>query len=329
MPGDISPGGHPPPSEPEPPSAGAPDPTRQPAAEPERAPVGSSQPPAAVRPLDTALLERAAAELGLGDALTPPVVAQLERFAAEMLRWNERVNLTRITGPGEIAILHVVDSLVCLRGVGDAGIPGRPLSCIDVGAGAGLPGIALQLARPTWRVTLVEAVGKKAAFLSHVTAVLDLDTCTVLHARAEDVARQAAHRAAYDVAVARAVAALPVLAEYLLPLVRVGGRMLALKGDRIEDELAALTPALSLLGGRLTDVVPYRLPGIEHPRHLVVVDKVAPTPEVFPRRAGEPARAPLTAAWRPPPGRAHAPRRARPSRHGGRSETAKRNRRGD
>ncbi len=260
--------------------------------------AGSSS--AAVDALDVALLQRAAADVGLGDVLTPAAVASLEHYAAEMVAWNQRVNLTRITAPGEIAVLHFVDSLVCLRGIGAAGAADQPLACVDVGAGAGLPGIVLQLVRPAWHVTLVEAVGKKAAFLAHAVGVLGLDRCTVVHARAEDVAHQPGHRAAYDVAVARAVAALPVLAEYLLPLLRVGGRMLALKGEAVDAEVAALAPALAILGGRLVDVMPYRLPGLERVRHLVIAEKVARTPNPFPRRAGLPAQAPLTAGWRSP-----------------------------
>lgn len=246
--------------------------------------------PAHLCALNTALLRRAGERMGI--ALDPAVVAAFERYAAELVVWNAKVNLTRIVRPDEIAIQHFLDSLVCLRGVPPEDAA-RSLSCIDVGAGAGLPGIPLKLVHPSWRLTLVESVGKKTAFLNHVIDVLELDKVQVLHARAEDVGRAPDHRERYDLAVARAVARLPVLAEYLLPLVRVGGRMLALKGRDIAAEMADMAPALQLLGGRLIEVQPYRLPGIREPRHLVVIGKLRPTPTAYPRRAGIPEREPI------------------------------------
>lgn len=247
--------------------------------------------PATLCALNSALLRQVGARLGFGDDLTPEVVARFERYAAEMVVWNQRVNLTRITRPDEIAIQHFLDSLICLRGLREG--TGASLRCIDVGTGAGLPGLPLGIVRPDWRLTLVDSVGKKTAFLSHVVEVLAMPGVTVLHARAEDVGRMPAHRATYDLAVARAVVALPVLAEFLLPLVTVGGRMLVLKGSEIDAEVAAMRPALGMLGGRLVEVQPYTLPGVEHTRHLVVVEKVRSTRAAYPRRAGEPGRRPL------------------------------------
>jgi len=156
-----------------------------------------------------------------------------------------------------------------------------------------LPGLALKIVRPHWRVTLADAVGKKVAFVARAIDLLGLEGAEAVHARAEDLGRAPDHRERHDVAVARAVAALPVLAEYLLPLLRVGGRMLALKGADLDAELAALDPALAILGGRLVTVRPYRLPGLDADRHLVVVDKVRATPAAYPRRPGLPAQEPL------------------------------------
>jgi 16S rRNA (guanine527-N7)-methyltransferase len=247
--------------------------------------------PATLCALNSALLRQVGARLGFEEDLTPEVVARFERYAAELVVWNQRVNLTRITRPDEIAIQHFLDSLICLRGLPEGSA--ASLRCIDVGTGAGLPGLPLGIVRPDWRLTLVDSVGKKTAFLSHVVEVLAMPGVTVLHARAEDVGRMPAHRATYDLAVARAVVALPVLVEFLLPLLKVHGRMLVLKGSEIDAEVAAMRPALGMLGGRLVEVQPYTLPGVEHTRHLVVIEKLRSTRAAYPRRAGEPGRRPL------------------------------------
>jgi len=240
-------------------------------------PAPPDQPdPAKLCALNTALLRQAGARLGFAGDLTPAAIAGFERYAAEMVVWNRRFNLTRITRPDEIAIQHFLDSLICLRGV-PGGIGPAP-RCVDIGTGAGLPGIPVKLVRPDWRWTLVESVGKKAMFLDHVVAALGLSGVTVVRARAEDLARDPAHRGAYDLATARAVARLPVLAAYVLPLLRAGGRLLALKGEAVEDEVVAMRPALDRLGGRLIEVQPYHLPGVDRRRHLVVVEKVRRAP---------------------------------------------------
>jgi 16S rRNA (guanine527-N7)-methyltransferase len=240
--------------------------------------------------LNTAVLRQGAKRLGV--PLDVATVAAFERYAAEMVAWNTRVNLTRILRPDEIAVRHFLDSLVCLRGLAPEEAD-HPLRCIDVGAGAGLPGIPLKLVRPAWSLALVESVGKKVAFLEHLVGILRLPDVLVLHARAEDVGRDPAHRERFHLAVARAVARLPVLAELLLPLVRPGGRVITLKGEDIADEVRRSEPVLRLLGGELFEVQPYHLPGLRAPRHLVVVAKTGTTPPAYPRRAGVPERQPL------------------------------------
>ena len=230
-------------------------------------------------------LAETAAAWGL--PLTDTQLDQFARYAAELQRWNERVNLTAIIDDAGIVARHFLDSLRCAQSWG-----GAPSSLIDIGAGAGFPGLPLKILRPELRLTLVESIAKKAAFLEHIASELGLTQVSVLVARAEDVGQQTAHRERYDVAVARAVAELRALAEYCLPLCRVGGRFLAPKGPQIEAELAAAQPAIALLGGRALPVETVEVPGVE-PRSLVVVAKIYPTPPQYPRAPGVPAKRPL------------------------------------
>ena len=214
-------------------------------------------------------------------------IEQFARYSAELRAWNARVNLTAITDEEGIVARHFLDSLRCALSWGDA-----PSSLIDIGSGAGFPGLPLKILRPELRVALVESVSKKAAFLRHMIAVLDLRDVMVLTARAETVGRDPQHREQYDVVTARAVAELATLAEYCLPLCRVHGRVLVPKGSDIADEVARARTAIERLGGRVIDVESVTIPGVE-PRTLVVIAKVAPTPAAYPRAVGVPARRPI------------------------------------
>jgi 16S rRNA (guanine527-N7)-methyltransferase len=171
------------------------------------------------------------------------------------------------------------------------GIPPRTL--IDVGTGAGFPGIPLKILYPSMRLTLVESVGKKAEFCRHAAGTLKLDAVEVIHARAEEVGQMPAHREKYEWAVARAVANLPVLAEYLLPLVQVGGSMLAQKGQGGPAEAHKAGNAMKVLGGEIRQLTRLALPGVAEDRYLVVAKKVAATPKGYPRKPGIPAKKPL------------------------------------
>ncbi len=218
-------------------------------------------------------------------------VRQLEMFEIffrELIDWNTRVNLTAITERDAVVVKHLLDSLSVARVLHPTG----PASLVDIGAGAGFSGIPLKIAFPHLRLTLLEATRKKVEFLNHVITRLELHDTLAVQARAEDWGQDPAHREDYDHAVARAVADLPVLLEYALPLVRVGGTFVAQKGVAVEEEVARAAPALARLGGRVREIVPVQLPGLE-PRHLIVVDKIAPTPAGYPRRAGLPERKPI------------------------------------
>jgi 16S rRNA (guanine527-N7)-methyltransferase len=164
---------------------------------------------------------------------------------------------------------------------------------IDVGAGAGFPGVVLKIAQPHIQLTLVEATRKKAGFLRHLVQALGLEQVTVLAERIETVGQDHHHRAGYDLAVARAVAALPVLAEYMLPLLRIGGQMLAQKGVDPADEVQAAANVLRTLGGRHQQTIPVTVPHVDAARNLVLIAKVAATPKAYPRRPGQPAKNPL------------------------------------
>jgi len=236
------------------------------------------------------LLSTGAAQLGL--SLTPDQLTLFDQYQRELLVGNEKINLTRIVDPDEISIKHFLDSLSLVVALPD---PTTDLNVIDVGAGAGFPGIPLKIALPNLRLTLLETTGKKADFLRHVVDVLSLPNVRVVNARAEEAGRQPEHRQRYDVAVARAVSALPVLLEYTLPLVKVGGWVIAAKGQPPDAEVQESSVALKILGGRLDRVVPVTVPGLEAARHLVIIKKIRPTPKKYPRRPGLPAKKPLSA----------------------------------
>lgn len=214
-----------------------------------------------------------------------------ETYSTQLIAWNQNVNLTRIVEPNEIAIKHFLDSLSVVQAL-PKNLPST-FSLIDVGAGAGFPGLPLKIALPNMRLTLLESVGKKTKFLQHIVDTLRLENVTVLNARAEEAGRQAAQREQHDVAVARAVAALPVLAEYLLPLVKPGGVAIVQKGQNPTDEIKSAANALGILGGKVEKTIPVQIDGLEAARHLIIVKKKKPSPKQYPRRPGLPAKKPI------------------------------------
>ena len=224
-----------------------------------------------------------------GAPLLPEQIAQFQRYEALLLDWNERMNLTAVRQPADIRIRHFLDSLSCVQVMGN--LNGRSL--IDVGTGAGFPGLHLKILFPQLRLTLVESVAKKGQFLQAVVDELSLSDVTILAERAELLGQQPQHRQQYDWAVARAVAELRVLVEYLLPLCRVGGQMLAQKGDGVHEELASAGSAIALLGGGEPQVTSVTLPTREQPHYFVTIAKIGETPGGYPRRVGVPSKRPL------------------------------------
>jgi len=221
--------------------------------------------------------------------ITGRQVMSLITYEKELLEWNQKFNLTAIRDVESIRVKHFLDSFSCV--LAWQGTP--PNSLIDVGTGAGFPGLALKILYPNMKLTLVESVGKKAMFCQHIVSVLGLEHVNVIQARAEDLGQNPQHREKYDWAVARAVANLSVLSEYLLPLVERTGMMLAQKGESGPAEAQSAENAMKVLGGKLKQLIPINLPGVADDRYLVLVEKVAATPHNYPRKPGIPAKSPL------------------------------------
>ncbi|MGD2207272.1 MAG: 16S rRNA (guanine(527)-N(7))-methyltransferase RsmG [Anaerolineae bacterium] len=213
--------------------------------------------------------------------LTEGQLASFHTYYEELVAWNQKFNLTAITEYEAVQIRHFLDSLSCLLAEETRQALNRPdARMIDVGSGAGFPGIPLKLVFcPDAHLTLLEATGKKVGFLEHVIAQLGLRRATAIHTRAEELAHDPSHRESYDLALARAVAELPVVVEYTLPFCKIGGWVIAQKGEAGAAEAWATEKAIGLLGGELRRVIPVELPGLPENRSLVIVEKVGPTPD--------------------------------------------------
>lgn len=236
--------------------------------------------------IDTNLLAAGAREFDLD--LTPAQLQHFSRYADLLIEWNLRFNLTSIVEPRDIVTKHFLDSLSAARS-----IPAGPIKLIDVGAGAGLPGLPIKLVRPDVTLTLLEATRKKCDFLRAVVDDLQLTEVIVVNGRAEEAGRLVEHREQYDIAMARGVAAMPTLIEYLLPFVQVGGIAIAQKSKEVLNDVQHAKLALTTLGGRLRDIVAVSVPELNEVRYLVVVEKIDRTPEKYPRRTGVPSKKPL------------------------------------
>lgn len=240
-----------------------------------------------VRPMD--ILAGGVAELGLD--LSDHQLDQFERYYRELTAWNKRVNLTAITVYRDVQVRHFLDSLTVLLAVPD-GLPSGT-RIIDIGAGAGFPGVPLKLAFPDIHLTSVESAGKKARFLEHLVDNLALTGVGVLTGRAEQLARRVELREGFDLVVSRGVGGLSALLEYSLPYCRQGGRLALLRGRDVEREIGGASGALEVLGGRTAGIHPVRVAGLDDGRVVLSVEKVHATPEKYPRRPGMPAKRPL------------------------------------
>lgn len=208
-------------------------------------------------------------------------------YMEELVEWNKKINLTAIVEMSDIIDKHFVDSLTISQYINDNE------SIIDVGTGAGFPGIPLKIARDNLKIDLLDSLNKRVNFLSEIIDKLELKNITAIHSRAEDESSKKEKRENYDVAVSRAVANLPVLLEYLLPFVKLGGKCICMKGMNIEEEINNSKKALKELGGEIEEVKKLQLPNTDATRNIIIVRKIANTPKKYPRKAGTATKSPI------------------------------------
>ena len=214
-------------------------------------------------------------------------VEQFFKYMNLLLEWNEKINLTAITDENEIILKHFVDSLTICKYLENKN------SLIDVGTGAGFPGIPVKIVRPDLKIVLLDSLNKRVKFLNDVIEKLDLKNIVALHGRAEEVARKPEYREQFDIVTSRAVANLSVLLEYLVPFVKVGERCICMKGAEIEEELNSAGKAMMVLGAKIDKVDDFLLPGSDMRRNLVILKKMKETSGKYPRKAGVPAKDPI------------------------------------
>ena len=225
----------------------------------------------------------------LGIELEKRQVCQFLQYYELLVEWNSFMNLTAITDYDEVIKKHFVDSLSLIKAMDLS----KDLKVIDIGTGAGFPGIPLKIAFPNLKVTLLDSLNKRIKFLNEVIDKLELKDITAIHGRAEDFAKDKNYRQSYDLCVSRAVANLSTLSEYCLPYVKTDGKFISYKSEKITDEMVAAKNAIKILGGNVSDQVEFTLPDSDIYRNLFIIDKVKDTPSKYPRKAGLPSKEPL------------------------------------
>lgn len=219
--------------------------------------------------------------------LSESQISQFYNYMIILLDWNEKMNLTAITEPEEVIVKHFVDSMTISKYIPNG------TKLIDVGTGAGFPGIPLKIIRNDIEIVLLDSLQKRINFLNTVIEQLELKNIEAVHARVEEYAKNKKYREKYDIATSRAVANLATLSEYLLPLVKVGGQVISMKGSSIEEELKKANKAISILGGKINNVYNFELPFTDIGRSVVILDKISSTLGKYPRKAGMPSKEPL------------------------------------
>ena len=223
----------------------------------------------------------------LGINLSEIQLKQFYNYMNLLIEWNKKINLTAITEPDEIILKHFVDSLTISKYISDG------TKVVDVGTGAGFPGIPLKIVRQEIYIILLDSLQKRINFLDEVINELNLEKITTVHSRVEDFGKNKEYREKFDIATSRAVANLATLSEYLLPLVKVGGKVISMKGSLIQEELENSKNAIKILGGKIEKVDEFDLPNSDISRNIVLIDKIKTTPNRYPRKAGEPSKKPL------------------------------------
>jgi 16S rRNA (guanine527-N7)-methyltransferase len=219
--------------------------------------------------------------------LTEKQVKQFYNYMNLLIEWNNNINLTAITEEKDIILKHFVDSLTVLKYIKEN------KSIVDVGTGAGFPGIPLAIMNDSLKITLVDSLNKRINFLNEVCSKIKLKNTKAIHSRAEEFGQDNNYRESYDIAISRAVSNLTVLAEYLLPLVKVGGKIICMKGPDIEEELKQAKSAIDILGGKFERCDNFCLPKSDISRNIIIINKIKETPKKYPRKAGTPVKTPL------------------------------------
>ena len=217
-------------------------------------------------------------------------VEQIEQFYKYMnllIEWNEKMNLTAITEPKEIILKHFIDSITILKYIDDNS------KLVDVGTGAGFPGVPLSIMNLTLKITLVDSLNKRLIFLQEVVKELNLKNIEIVHARAEEFGQNKNYREKFDIATSRAVANLATLSEYLVPLVKIGGKIISMKASNAKEEINDAQKAIEVLGGKIEKIEEFDLPESDIGRTIIIIDKNKCTPAIYPRKAGTPAKEPI------------------------------------
>ena len=223
----------------------------------------------------------------IGCKLNEEQLTKFYKYMNSLIEWNEKINLTAITDPEEVITKHFIDSLTVHQYIKDN------FSIVDVGTGAGFPGVPLAIVNNKSNITLVDSLNKRINFLKEITNQFELKNVQSIHDRAEEFGKDKQYRESFDIAISRAVARLNVLAEYLLPTVKVGGKCICMKGPDCKQEIEEAQNAIKVLGGSIERIEEFSLPDTDIKRTIIVINKVKNTPSKYPRKAGTPAKDPI------------------------------------
>lgn len=219
--------------------------------------------------------------------LTQIQLYQFYLYMEQLLEWNEKINLTAITEPNDIILKHFIDSITINKHIE------KGYSLIDVGTGAGFPGIPLKILNKDLNVTLLDSLNKRIKFLDNLKEMLDIKDINCLHSRAEEISKNKDYRECFDIVTSRAVARLNTLVEYMIPLVKIGGKCICMKGSVIQEEIEESKKAIEVLGGKIEVIEKFQLPGTDIERNIVIIRKISHTPSQYPRKSGIPSKQPI------------------------------------